>query len=105
MKSNYLIAGKGDTRKIAEFLAQNGDLLLPLVALIESSQIVTARIKTSQGRPDQNQPVSLPVFFCIFTFLFASDVPYPVAFAHNLYHLGAAEETVQDRPGGGNVAD
>ena len=31
MKKNYRIAEKGDTRKIAEFLATNGDLLLPMV--------------------------------------------------------------------------
>jgi transposase-like protein len=35
MKKSYQIASKSDTRKIAEYFAQNGQLLLPMVEMIE----------------------------------------------------------------------
>ena len=50
MKKKYRIAGKGDTRKIAEFLAANGELLLPMVELIESSRMAVGELVDMLGR-------------------------------------------------------
>ena len=50
MKKNYRIAEKGDTRKIAEFLATNGELLLPMVELIESSRMASVELVDMLGR-------------------------------------------------------
>ncbi len=50
MKKNYRIAGKEDTRKIAEFLATNGELLLPMVELIESSRMAVGELVDLLGR-------------------------------------------------------
>jgi len=50
MKKNYRIAGKGDTRKMAEFLASKGELLLPLVELIESSRMAVGELIDLLGR-------------------------------------------------------
>ena len=50
MKKNYRIAEKGDTRKIAEFLATNGELLLPMVELIESSRMAVEDLVHLLGR-------------------------------------------------------
>lgn len=50
MKKNYTIAEKEDTRKIAEFLATNGELLLPMVELIESSRMAVGELVDLLGR-------------------------------------------------------
>ena len=50
MKKNYRIAEKGDTRKMAEFLATNGELLLPMVELIESSRMAVGELVDMLGR-------------------------------------------------------
>ena len=50
MKKNYRIAEKGDTRKMAEFLASNGELLLPMVELIESSRMAVGELIDLLGR-------------------------------------------------------
>ena len=50
MKKNYRIAEKGDTRKMAEFLAGNGELLLPMVELIESSRMAVGELIDMLGR-------------------------------------------------------
>ena len=50
MKKSYRIAEKGDTRKIAEYLAANGAVLLPIVELIESSRMAVGELVDLLGR-------------------------------------------------------
>ena len=50
MKKNYRIAEKGDTRKMAEFLASNGELPPPMVEPIESSRMAVGERIDLLGR-------------------------------------------------------
>ena len=50
MKRNYRIAEKDDTGRIAEFLATNGELLLPIVEMIESSRMAVGELVDLLGR-------------------------------------------------------
>jgi len=50
MKKSYQIANKTDTRKIAEYLALNGQLLMPMVELIEGASMAVDELIDVLGR-------------------------------------------------------
>lgn len=51
MKKDYQIVDrKDDTRQLAKFLAENGQVLMPMVELIESAQISVHQLMTKLGR-------------------------------------------------------
>jgi putative transposase len=50
MKPSYQIADGRDSRKLAEFLSQEGQLLLPMVALIEQAELALDELIDVMGR-------------------------------------------------------
>jgi transposase-like protein len=50
MKKNYQIAEKTDTREIAEYLVQHGEHLLPMLGLIEASEMAVDELVDRLGR-------------------------------------------------------
>lgn len=50
MKKGYQIGGLGDSRKLTEFLAKEGQLLLPMVELIEQAQVAVDAVIDVLGR-------------------------------------------------------
>jgi len=50
MKKSYRIAKKTDTGEIAEYLAQPGEYLLPMVEPIETSKIAVGELIDRLGR-------------------------------------------------------
>jgi transposase-like protein len=51
MKKDYQIVDRnGDTRQLAKFLAENGQVLMPMIELIESSQLSVHQLMADLGR-------------------------------------------------------
>ena len=50
MRKEYQIAGQNDSRELAKFLAANGQVIMPMVELIEQSQIAVDELLEVLGR-------------------------------------------------------
>src|SRR5438552_3915043 len=51
MKKDYQIVDRNDnTRQLAMYLAENGQILMPMVELIESAQLSVHQLMTTLGR-------------------------------------------------------
>lgn len=50
MKKSYQIVGKKETKKLAEFLIKNGQMLVPMVGLIEQSRLAVDELIDVLGR-------------------------------------------------------
>lgn len=49
-RSNYQVVDRKDSRKLAEFLSKNGQLLLPMLELIEQSEMAVDELIDTAGR-------------------------------------------------------
>lgn len=50
MKESYQIVGKKETRELAEFLVENGQMLVPMVELVEQSRMAVGELIDALGR-------------------------------------------------------
>jgi len=50
MKKSYQITERGDSRKLSEYLSKEGQLLIPMVGLIEQAKIVVDELIDVMGR-------------------------------------------------------